>query len=116
MSDPAGQDSAPDQPTAPPETETPGDGTSSKQPEPVHLQPPQSLRRLRERVETAARELERLRKENAALTKRIEKLETRPPVDVDDTLLTLDEDPEALREKIEGFIEAIDRYLAQEAD
>ena len=46
---------------------------------------------------------------------RIGQLETRPPVDLDGAVLALDEDPALLREKIEGFIKAIDAYLARES-
>ena len=72
------------------------------------------LERLRDRVKKAARELERLRTENAALTERIRRLETSPTVDLEGTVLAFDEDPEMLREKVEGFITTIDAYLARE--
>ncbi len=112
MTERAGQESIPDeQPAA-----RAGDGSSSMPKGPVALKPPQSLERLRERVRTAARELDRLRKENDRLLEHIKELETRPPVDLEGTVLVLDEDPEALREKVEGFIQAIDRYLAPETD
>lgn len=80
----------------------------------VSLKSPQSLERLRDRVQAAVHELDRLRKENAALTERIEDLEARPALDVDGTLLAFDENPDTLREKVEGFIHAIDQYLAKE--
>ncbi len=75
---------------------------------------PQSLQRLRDRVQEAVDELARLRQENAALYERIEELEARPAVDPDLTLLTFDEDPASLRRKVEGFIASIDAYLAGE--
>ena len=82
----------------------------------VRLKGTQSLERLRDRVRQAARELARLRQENATLHDRLAALESRPAVDPDATaVLGFDEDPEALRAKIEGFIEAIDAYLEQEA-
>jgi len=84
--------------------------------EPVRLKSPQSLERLRDRVKKAAHELERLRKENTALAERIRQLETRPAVDFDGTVLAFDEDPEALREKVESFIRSIDTYLAKEEE
>ena len=74
----------------------------------------QVLERLRERVETAARELERLRKDNALLARRIAELEARPAVDADQAFLVFDSDPEALRKKVESFIQAIDAHLARE--
>ena len=73
-----------------------------------------SLERLRDRVENVAHELKRLREENQALSERIRELESRPGVDAQGTFLSLDHDPEQLRRKISGFIEAIDRYLERE--
>ena len=83
---------------------------------PVRLKSPQALERLRDRVQTAARELARLRQENAKLAERIRTLETRPVVDPDAALVTFDEDPEELRRKVEGFIDAIDQYLSNEPE
>lgn len=83
---------------------------------PVRLKAPQSLERLRDRVQAAADELARLRRENAALAARIRDLETRPAADPDASLLILDEEPEALRRKVQGFIDAIDRYLGNEEE
>ena len=108
--------SEPSQPAAPKEmkpTATDSDDKPRRRP-PVSLKNPQSLERLRDRVKKAARELERLRLENAALAERIRHLEARPAVDLEGTVLAFDEDPDLLREKIEGFIQAIDTYLAKE--
>ena len=80
----------------------------------VPLKSTQSLERLRDRVKQAAQELDRLRQENTALAQRLQHLETRPDVDLDGTVLAFDTDPEALREKVEGFIKTIDTYLAKE--
>lgn len=74
----------------------------------------QALERLRERVEVAARELERLRNDNILLARRIAELEARPDVDVDQAFLVFDEGEDVLRKKVEGFIQAIDAYLARE--
>lgn len=76
----------------------------------------QALERLRERVEVAARELERLRKDNVLLARRIAELEARPDVDKDQAFLVFDEEDETLRRKVEGFIQAIDTYLARERE
>lgn len=84
--------------------------------EPVVLKSPKVLERLRTRVEAAAEEIERLRRENAALTARVGELERRPAVDDSATHLLFDEDAETLQEKVTAFIEAIDHYLATEAD
>ena len=108
--------SEPSQPAAPHAGQpAPDDGADApKRRSTVSLKSPQSLERLRDRVKKAARELERLRTENAALTERIRQLETSPAVDLDGTVLAFDEDPDILREKVEGFITAIDAYLARE--
>lgn len=74
----------------------------------------QALERLRERVEQAARELERLRRDNMLLAKRIAELEARPSVDEDQTFFLFDENTDALRKKVEGFIQAIDAHLERE--
>lgn len=80
----------------------------------VKLRSSGSLERLRDRVDNAAHELKRLREENQALSERIKELESRPHVAPQGTFLSLDHDPEMLRRKISGFIEAIDRYLENE--
>lgn len=80
----------------------------------VHLKGSSSLERLRDSVEIASQELKRLREENAALAERIAQLESRP-VDLEgETIVSFDENPELIRRKVGGFIEAIDRYLQKE--
>lgn len=92
-----------------------GDTPPSKRKGTVHMKSPKSLERLRDRVGEAAREILRLRKENAALAQRLEELEaqqaTFPP---GATMLTFEKDPEILRKQVEHFIQTIDRYLDQE--
>lgn len=115
---------APDAATEEPETtskrstgSTDQSGTSTRSrsaQEHVSLKSIGSLERLRDRVETAAHELKRLREENQALTERLQELESRPDVEGQGTFLSLESDPELLRRKINGFIEAIDRYLENE--
>lgn len=80
----------------------------------VRLKRPESLRRLRERVEAAVRELERLRRENEALVEKVRALEQRPDVDPERAFISFDQQPEQLRTQVESFVEAIDRYLAKE--
>lgn len=70
-----------------------------------------AMERLRKRVEAAVAEIERLRAENAALAKRVEELAAHDGGEAA-TGLTLEGDPDALREQVEGFITAIDRMLA----
>ena len=62
-----------------------------------------ALARLRERVEAAAAEIERLRAENARLAERA--------AHADDASLPMAGDPAALRDTIQGFIDAVDRVL-----
>lgn len=94
----------------PGEPRLPGD---APQPETtVELRGTQALERLRDRIRTATSEILRLREENAALAERIAHLEASVGGDLEEgTLLHFDEDPEALRRKVNGFIEAIDQYL-----
>lgn len=80
----------------------------------VSLRSVQSLERLRDRIETAAHELKRLREENQSLSARIKELEQRPNASMQNTFLSLEQDPELLRRKINGFIELIERYLERE--
>ncbi len=107
----------------------PGNGSKIRPRDPAEVEPAglsgtplpalrgtQALERLRERVEVAARELERLRKDNMLLARRIAELEARPDVDSDQAFLIFDEDPEGLRKRVEGFVQAIDTYLARERE
>lgn len=93
----------------------PSDSTPPKRKGTVHMKSPKSLERLRDRVGEAAREILRLREENAALAERLEALEAQqaslPP---GGTLVTFEKDPEALRKQVEHFIQTIDQYLDQE--
>ena len=114
MSNDLGQDTAGDQPRAPENSAAPQEKRAQPRRESVKLKKPRSLERLRDRVKKAVQELERLQQENAALSARIQELETRPAIDHEGTLLVFDNDPDVLREKVEGFIEVIDAYLANE--
>lgn len=69
------------------------------------------VRRLRTKVDRAATLLEQLQAENERLRRRVEELEQQPSVPDDKAVLTLDDDPETLRDQISDFIEAIDTYL-----
>lgn len=99
-----------------PRTDTPQSGQKpGKKPSARQLRSTQSLERLREKVEGAAQELKRLREENEDLVARIAELEARPAQESDAASVSFEEDPEALRRKVTGFIEAIDQYLGKEA-
>ncbi len=74
-----------------------------------------ALDRLRDRVQKAAKEIERLRAENAALTARVRDLDALEP-DAGGLSLDFGEDPDEVRAKVQGFIEAVDRLLAEPAD
>ncbi len=69
------------------------------------------LERLRVRVLDAVRELDRLREENDALAARVAELETAGGESARVALFD-DGDPAALRARVDGFIEALDAYLA----
>ena len=72
-----------------------------------------ALDHLRERVETAAREIERLRAENAALAQRV--LELQDARDHQAPSFSFGggaEDTEALKAQVQSFIETIDGLLA----
>lgn len=73
-----------------------------------------ALERLRDRIHLAARELRRLREENARLQRQVEELQTRGLGEVDGTPVVFTEDASALRSKVERFIESIDLYLAKQ--
>lgn len=73
--------------------------------------PAQALERLRARIGDAVRELERLRAENELLAQRVQELEVaggRTP----DVVLPFADTPEAMREKMDEFIDALDAFLA----
>jgi predicted nuclease with TOPRIM domain len=74
-----------------------------------------AIRRLSRRVAQAADTIERLRAENERLRRRVEELEAGPDLPDDETHLSLDDDPEALRERITAFIDAIDACLDRPA-
>lgn len=74
-----------------------------------------SLRRLRDRVAAAAQELAQLRQENTVLHQRIAELEAGERALGDGGApMLLEGDPEALRRKVDGFIQAIDRFLEED--
>ncbi|MFP4227810.1 MAG: cell division protein ZapB [Salinivenus sp.] len=70
-----------------------------------------AFRRLHRQVERAADTIDRLRAENERLREKNQELEARPVLPDDKAVLTLDDDPEALRSRISEFIDAIDDYL-----
>ncbi len=89
--------------------------TASPEDEPARAEPARadwrSLSHLRDRVEAAAREIERLRSENAALGKRLVELQDNgsgPSFSFGE-----DQDPDALRARVQGFIDTIDGLLSQ---
>ena len=89
--------------------------TASPEDEPARAEPARadwrSLSVLRDRVEAAAREIERLRSENAALGKRLVELQDGAPGP--SFSFGEGEDPAALRERVQGFIDTVDALLAQ---
>ncbi|MEM6646460.1 MAG: hypothetical protein AAF730_09425 [Bacteroidota bacterium] len=87
----------------------------AKRPKRVHLKGNGSLERLQERVELTLLEVSRLREENAALSERLNELESNPLVHLDANYVAFEEHPELLRRKVDQFIAAIDTYLGQES-
>jgi len=87
--------------------------TDSDEEELTHLPPEHRamVRRLRKQVERATTALERLQAENERLRRRVDELEQRPALQPDTTTFVLDDDPDALRDRIASFIDAIDTYL-----
>ena len=77
----------------------------------VPLRNPRTLERLRDRVQEIALEFSRLREENAALYKRIEALESDKRKHPTGASLVFQENPDVMRRKIQGFIDALDEYL-----
>ena len=69
------------------------------------------VRRLHRQVKRATATIDELQAENERLRRRVEELEAQPAVPEDETVLTFDDDPEALRTRITQFIDAIDTYL-----
>lgn len=70
-----------------------------------------TVRRLHDRIQRAASLIEDLRAENKRLRRRVDELEARPALPDDQTILALDDNPEALRDRITDFIDSIDAYL-----
>ena len=71
-----------------------------------------TLARLRERVEAAVREIERLRAANASLAARVGELQE--ALGDGGAAPALPGDPDTLRARVQGFIDALDEVLATE--
>jgi hypothetical protein len=72
-----------------------------------------ALELLRDRIVRAIEEITRLRLINAELAERVRHLEELHKVSGGSSSFVLDEDPEALKEKVAGYIKAIDVYLEE---
>lgn len=70
-----------------------------------------AIKRLQGFVQRAAAEIESLQDENERLRRRVARLEQRPAVPENGSVLTVDTPPGDLRERITASINAIDRYL-----
>lgn len=73
------------------------------------------MQRLARRVKEAVTTIDGLRAENERLRRRVEELEAQPDYPEDETVLALDDDPDAVRERITQFINTIDAYLETSA-
>jgi hypothetical protein len=69
-----------------------------------------SLSHLRDRVEAAVREIERLRSENAALHARLGELQDER-ADAPSFVFGEDEDPTVLKARVQGFLDLVDDIL-----
>ncbi|CAM3310890.1 hypothetical protein [Rhodothermus bifroesti] len=84
---------------------------------PVHLRSLEALEQLRDRVAETARELARLRAEQLMLREQLAALANATPnlpSTGAGTRVVFPEDPEALQQKVQTFIEAVDHYLSQD--
>lgn len=77
----------------------------------IALRGARSLRRLRDRVEAAAREIKRLRQQNRILAEQIAELESASDIEPTKTVLTFDENEQEFLDRINKFIRTIDNYL-----
>lgn len=68
-----------------------------------------SLSHLRDRIDAAVREIERLRAENADLARRLVDLEDGPPSP--SFSFGDDESPDVLRARVQGFIDLVDGMI-----
>jgi len=82
---------------------------------PTHLKGTRALERLRNRIELAVNELNRLRDENHALHKEVESLKSASIESPDGTAVVFSEGAAELRTQIESYISVIDGYLEREA-
>lgn len=105
--------SLPDSDPAPPVPASVRSNEPDEEDDLTHLPPEYraAVRRLRAKVDRATTALNRLRAENERLRQRVQELEQRPALQPDTTTFVIDDDPEALQDRISGFIEAIDTYL-----
>ncbi|MDX1430160.1 MAG: hypothetical protein R3282_07730 [Rhodothermales bacterium] len=72
------------------------------------------LERLRDRVEAAANEIVRLREQNREMASSISDLQNQLDTERERPALAFEDDADALRQKVRGFIKAIDTYLEHE--
>jgi predicted RNase H-like nuclease (RuvC/YqgF family) len=70
-----------------------------------------AMERLRDRVMLAARELTRLREENASLHRELESLKSSGLGSFEGTPVVFSDTPAALRARVESFIDSIDAFL-----
>ena len=72
-----------------------------------------SLARLRERVDLAVKELDRLRNENKKMRRDLEKVANQPAIDIEGTPVIFSESGPELRSRIEECIRLIDAHMAE---
>jgi len=98
---------------APPVPDSVQPSSSDNSDDLTHLPPEYraAVRRLRAQVDQATTALRRLQAENERLRRRVQELEQRPAIQPNTTTLVLDNDPDALRDRITAFIDALDTYI-----
>jgi len=82
---------------------------------PAHLKGTRSLERLRDRIDLAVKELNRLRDENQQLHKEVEALKKGAPSSADGSEVVFSESGPELRKTLESYIGVLDRYIEEEA-
>ncbi len=79
-----------------------------------HLKGTRSLESLRIRIELVAKELYRLREENAQLHRDLDALRNRGNSSAEGTSIVFSESAASLQSKLESYIRVVDRYIEQE--
>jgi predicted nuclease with TOPRIM domain len=91
--------------------DAPGDDAPERETSPALDELREAVRRATSQIEHLRERAHRLEDENQHLKERVAELEADPAAGRDDTALLVGDDPDALRERIDHFIEALDAEL-----